>query len=105
VAVAGQSALHDPGSPRTYARIEIRDEGTGIPNELIERVFEPFFTTKPSGQGTGLGLAVVKQVVDRAGGFVRVESQPGKGTAFQVFLPRVTADETDEKIDTSGSDC
>jgi signal transduction histidine kinase len=48
---------------------------------------------------------VVKQVVDRAGGFVRVESQPGRGTAFQVFLPRVTADEGDESKDTSGPEC
>ncbi|HET6574827.1 MAG TPA: ATP-binding protein [Fimbriiglobus sp.] len=102
VSVSGQSALLDPGSPRTYARIEVRDEGGGVPQELIERVFEPFFTTKPAGQGTGLGLAVVKQVVDRAGGFVRVESQPGRGTAFQVFLPRVTADEGDENKGTSG---
>jgi signal transduction histidine kinase len=109
VSVAGQAALHDPGTPRTYARIEVRDEGAGIPPELVERVFEPFFTTKPAGQGTGLGLAVVKQVVDRAGGFVRVESQPGKGTAFQVFLPRVTADDEAElkrkEEGNSGSKC
>ena len=58
-----------------------------------------------AGQGTGLGLAVVKQVVDRAGGFVRVESQPGQGTAFQVFLPRVTAEESDENRDASGPEC
>jgi signal transduction histidine kinase len=92
VSVSGQKALHDPGTPRTYARIEVRDEGPGIPPENLEQIFEPFFTTKPAGQGTGMGLAVVKQVVDRAGGFVRVESAPGKGTAVQVFLPRVTAD-------------
>jgi two-component system cell cycle sensor histidine kinase/response regulator CckA len=93
VSVSGQAALHDPGTPRLYARIEVRDEGRGIPPDQVERIFEPFYTTKPAGQGTGLGLAVVKQVVDRAGGFVRVESTPGKGTAVQVFLPRVTADE------------
>jgi signal transduction histidine kinase len=105
VSVSGQAALHDPGAPRTYARIEVRDEGVGIPAELIERVYEPFFTTKPEGQGTGLGLAVVKQVVDRAGGFVRVESQPGRGTAFQVFLPRVSADESEHSDEPKDTPC
>lgn len=72
--------------------IEVKDVGIGIPKELCETVFEPFFTTKKGGRGTGLGLAVVKQVVDRAGGEVRIaSSEPGQGTIIQVLLPRVSA--------------
>ena len=71
--------------------IEVADAGTGIDPAARELVFEPFFTTKAKGSGTGLGLAVVKQVVDRAGGRVEIESEPGQGTTFRVLLPRVTA--------------
>lgn len=80
------------GTHGAYARIEVRDAGTGIAPEDLDRIFDPFFTTKPAGSGTGLGLAVVKQVVDRAGGFVKVTSEPGRGTAIRVYLPRVTGE-------------
>lgn len=73
-----------------YARIEVRDSGHGIDPAHRDRLFDPFFTTKEIGKGTGLGLAIVKQIVDRAGGFIRVESAPDRGTAMQVFLPRIT---------------
>ncbi len=69
----------------------VADEGVGIPDELLTRVFEPFFTTKPSGQGTGLGLAMVASIVKRAGGEVEVQSVVGKGTTFTVVLPCVDA--------------
>ena len=57
-----------------------------------ERLFEPFFTTKPPGKGSGIGLAVVYRVVERCGGFLQVDSEPGRGdTRMRVFLPRVAA--------------
>ncbi len=65
----------------------VADDGVGIPPELRSRVFEPFFTTKPTGQGTGLGLAMVASIVKRAGGRVEVESEVGKGTTFSIALP------------------
>lgn len=69
------------------ALVEIRDNGPGIPPEILNRVFEPFFTTKPVGVGTGLGLSVCAMVVDRLGGTISVESQEGQGTTFTVRLP------------------
>ena len=68
-------------------RIVVRDEGTGIPEELQERVFEPFFTTKQPGQGTGLGLPLVYNIVSDHGGTVGIESAPGVGTSVTVRLP------------------
>lgn len=68
--------------------IAIDDNGPGIPDENIERIFEPFFTTKPDGQGTGLGLAVSRGIVERLGGHIEVDSRPGEGCTFRVALPR-----------------
>lgn len=70
-------------------RIELRfcDDCGGIAPENLERIFEPFFTTRPRGRGTGLGLCIVHDVVTRAGGHVRVESEFGKGSTFFVTLP------------------
>jgi signal transduction histidine kinase len=67
--------------------IRISDTGKGIPETSVERIFEPFFTTKPVGQGTGLGLSLVKDIVERHGGRIEVASQVGKGTTFTVVLP------------------
>lgn len=68
--------------------VEIRDTGKGIPPEIQSRIFEPFFTTKPKGEGSGLGLSIVKQIIERHGGSIEVASQPGD-TVFTVFLPLV----------------
>lgn len=67
-------------------RVDISDTGQGIPSELQAKIFEPFFTTKPKGEGSGLGLNIVKKIVDRHAGQIRVDSQPGC-TTFSVFLP------------------
>ncbi len=71
--------------------LEVRDTGSGIPPELWDKLFDPFFTTKPPGEGTGLGLATLQQIVHKHGGRVHFESGLGRGTHFRVFLP---ADET-----------
>ena len=66
-------------------RVEVSDQGAGIPKELMPRVFEPFFTTK--ARGTGLGLAVVRRIVEDHRGEVQIHSEPGRGTTFAFRLP------------------
>lgn len=67
--------------------LTVTDQGPGMPLDVLERVFEPFFTTKPVGKGTGLGLSVSREIVNRHGGTLTVQSAPGKGTCFTMFLP------------------
>jgi signal transduction histidine kinase len=69
------------------AVLEVSDTGPGMDPELVERIFEPFFTTKPPGEGTGLGLAVARQVVESFGGELAVRTRPGHGCTFRVSLP------------------
>lgn len=71
----------------TYCKISVKDTGHGMDSKIHKRIFEPFFTTKPVGEGTGMGLSVVHGIVRRCGGHIEVESSPGKGACFDVFLP------------------
>ncbi len=111
--------------PGRYIRIEVSDTGKGIPPENLGRIFEPFFSTKKEipGAGTGLGLATVYGVVRQTGGFILVDSAPGRGATFTIYLPRMSVEreeafrdaqakeataaknpkpQTDEKADLSG---
>ncbi|MBI4343417.1 MAG: response regulator [Candidatus Omnitrophica bacterium] len=71
-----------------YVRLSVQDAGLGMEAQVAARIFEPFFTTKKPGKGTGLGLAVVYGVVQQHGGFITIDTAPGRGTAFHLFFPR-----------------
>jgi signal transduction histidine kinase/ActR/RegA family two-component response regulator len=79
--------------PGRYIQLSVCDTGAGIPPEIKDRIFEPYFTTRATGEGTGLGLAIVQGIVKAHEGAIEVESQPGTGTRFHVYLPLCASEE------------
>jgi len=91
----GQIAGLDLAGRRDFVALDVRDTGTGMPPDVLEKAFDPFFTTKPIGQGTGLGLSMVYGFAQQSGGAVEIRSRPGQGTTVTIYLPRSeTAEET-----------
>lgn len=83
----GGEIVISTGMKKSFVRLVVKDNGTGMTPEVKSKIFEPFFTTKPVGQGTGLGLSVVEGIVSSHGGKINVTSTPGKGSQFEVLLP------------------
>ena len=93
-----QVEAHPPadvgGASAVFARVAVEDKGKGIPPDLVPRIFEPFFTTKDVGEGTGLGLSVAYGIARDHGGWIAVDSTPGKGSRFELYLPLQRSRET-----------
>jgi len=83
------TALHNDLVPGKYVKLSVKDTGVGMEPEVMERIFEPFFTTKDVGEGRGMGLAVIHGIVKHCEGSIEVHSEPGKGSTFHLFFPKI----------------
>jgi PAS domain S-box-containing protein len=90
--------------PGQYVAIAVSDNGTGMPPDVIARAFDPFFTTKPIGRGTGLGLSMLYGFVKQSEGHVRIYSEPGQGSTFRIYLPRLRARVPEGEVGTQDSE-
>jgi PAS domain S-box-containing protein len=94
---ADYAAQHSEVVPGSYVMIEVSDTGSGMTQKVVDRIFEPFFTTKSRDKGTGLGLSMVFGFIKQSGGHISVYSEPGIGTTFRLFLPRMMEDVSEDE--------
>jgi signal transduction histidine kinase len=85
---AEEASIKEGLKPGDYVLLTFKDNGPGIPEEIQSKVFEPFFTTKEPGKGTGLGLSSVYGIVKQNKGYIELQSKPGEGATFRIYLPR-----------------
>lgn len=102
------AAMNIKARPVPHVLLRVQDTGTGIPREIRDKIFDPFFTTKEQGKGTGLGLATVAGIVKSHGGFIELDTEPGRGTAFSIYLPalpeaRLSENATDAQVSPDGA--
>jgi len=91
--ISNSMQLNHELAPGNYVRLTVSDDGHGIEQSIKERIFEPYFTTKKIGEGSGMGLSIVHGIIKSYGGEITVESEPGKGTSFHIFFPRINSNE------------